>query len=195
MLLPSLVFLLFMNEKRQKNPASKNSTWNAHVNRVLGEVHPGHGISSESKLFMNRFINTIGKRIVDKTIALGKKTADKTSTPEEIINAVQHVMHDEHGLKTHSISELKKRLKDPSYVELSLVNAKQLFMNSNNTLVLHNDTHIALTAVLVYLTAEILDLAGSVAESESLPFISPTHIKIAIKNDPEFKSLFKKLKL
>ena len=165
------------------------------MNRILGQVHPGHGISSESKLFMNRIIVTIANRIVDKTIALGKKTADKQITPTEIINAVQHVMHDEHGLKTHSISELKKRLKDPSYIELSVGNTKQLFMNAKNNLLLHDDTPIALAAVLVYLTAEILDLAGSVAELESLPFISPAHIKIAIKNDSEFKSLFKKLKL
>ncbi|KAL7025304.1 hypothetical protein ACKWTF_013443 [Chironomus riparius] len=48
---------------------------------------------------------------------------------------------------------------------------------------------IYLTAVLEYLTAEILKLAGNAARDSKEALISPRHLKIAIRNDHELNRL------
>ncbi len=42
-------------------------------------------------------------------------------------------------------------------------------------------------AVLEYLTAEILELAGNVCKESKRKLITPRHICLAIQNDDEFK--------
>ncbi len=54
-------------------------------------------------------------------------------------------------------------------------------------------TPIYLTAVLEYLTAEILELAGTAAKENQKQRIIPRHIMLAIKNDTEFKTLLQNI--
>uniref|UniRef100_A0A8C3CHL9 Histone H2A n=1 Tax=Cairina moschata TaxID=8855 RepID=A0A8C3CHL9_CAIMO len=49
---------------------------------------------------------------------------------------------------------------------------------------------IYLAAVLEYLTAEILELAGSVARENKKSRILPHHIQLAVRNDKELNKLF-----
>jgi histone H2A len=54
---------------------------------------------------------------------------------------------------------------------------------------------VFMSAVLEYLTSEILDLSGSVAQEENKKLISPHHILVAIKEDPELVKLLKDVTL
>ncbi|NXW58160.1 H2AX protein, partial [Eurystomus gularis] len=49
---------------------------------------------------------------------------------------------------------------------------------------------IYLAAVLEYLTAEILELAGSAAQENKKTRIMPRHIQLAVRNDEELNKLF-----
>lgn len=48
---------------------------------------------------------------------------------------------------------------------------------------------VYMTGVLEYLMAEVLDLAGNVADDNKRVRITPNHIKMAIENDSELKEL------
>nr|XP_060625748.1 histone H2A, sperm-like isoform X2 [Anolis sagrei ordinatus] len=49
---------------------------------------------------------------------------------------------------------------------------------------------VYLTAVLEYLTAEILELAGNAAHENKRQRIAPRHIQLAVRNDDELNKLF-----
>ena len=51
-----------------------------------------------------------------------------------------------------------------------------------------------LAAVLEYISAEVLELSVSTQDRKKRPLILPEHIDFAIKNDPELKNVFKKIK-
>ena len=48
---------------------------------------------------------------------------------------------------------------------------------------------IFMAGVLEYLTAEIIELAGSVCEENKKKTISPKHLNLAVRSDPELNKL------
>ncbi|NWH60515.1 H2AL protein, partial [Geococcyx californianus] len=66
----------------------------------------------------------------------------------------------------------------------------RFFRNGNYANRVSLGAAIYLAAVLEYLSAEILELAGNAAQENKKARIAPQHIQLAVRNDDELNKLF-----
>lgn len=189
-----------------------------YVQKVLKQLHPDGGMTLQAMDAVDFVLRYFTGLFAEKSRRLALRNDTKTISSNEIEAAVKLLFSGEIG--KHAISEGKKALTKYSQFETTRESDKQsesgngefkapktmkqtkaglIFSVSlvDNSYLRHQGVNVGqgapvyLAAVLEYLAAEILELAGNVARDNRRTRIKVRDIFIAVENDPELHTLFR----
>lgn len=193
-----------------------------YIYKVLKQVHPDTGATKACMNEMNSIIFHVGQAIADQAEKLADEGGKKTISSQVIQTAVRMVLPKE--LAKHAVSEGTKavtKYNDESSMEggsgkagrkkpvsqaaraglrFPPARVAHYFKSSSkfngaSSKRLGVKAPIYLAAVLEYLAADILELAGNLARDSKKVRIVPRHVALVVKNDIEFEKLFDDLKI
>jgi hypothetical protein len=184
------------------------------IQEVLKQVHPRLKISSETKDTINLIVNILLLHLVNESIRLMRSTdfknqkkkgyEKKTLSNREIQTSVRLLLPAE--LMIHAVSEGTKALsKFTSFhgkkgkktssskkagIVFSISKTKNVFRhNILKDQRIGSGSPVYASAVLEYITAELLELAGNVCRDKQCSIIQVIHLKLAISYDEELRKL------
>jgi histone H3/H4 len=179
--------------------------FNTYIYKVLKQVHPDTGISGAAKSMVNDLAKIIISKITKVTNQMLSRSGRMTVTARDVQNAVRIAFPGE--LAKHAVSEGVKALNlysnagtDKNAPKKMAEKAGLVFSVSRvlNLATLESTASrkgksggVYLTAVVEYICAEILELAGNIARDRKRVRITTRHVKLAILGDEELDKLFK----
>lgn len=184
-------------EKRTKRHYVK---WDTYITRILKQVHSELGMTSAGMETMNRLSNYNLKKIMDASNTLSKASDMKTLTLSNISTSIKIAIPGELG--KHAINELNKAVAKYQGSEASgtkeskaglvwaVTRTENRIMESSVYCRKSESVAVGVAAVLEYLTAEILELAGNATRDNKKVRIKPVHIFTTIKSDEELSKLY-----
>ena len=200
-----------VNEKKPKSTGDKKKkkkrteSYSSYIYKVLKQVHPDTGISSKGMSVVNSMINHAFELIAVEAGKLVRYNKKGTLSSREIQTAVRLVLPGE--LAKHAVSEGTKAVtkytsnagkggRGGSKKKATSRSAKAGLQSPVGRVHRHLKSGkyssrigagapVYLAAVLEYLAAEVLELAGNAARDNKKSRIIPRHITLAVRNDGE----------
>lgn len=188
-----------------------------YIHHVIGYAAPGKDITGSALNELNLIVHFIAEQLVNRASQLVLSRHEKTIRSPDIQASVNLVFPEDlakyavnEGTKftarynASSADNIKNELGKRAKPIRRSVKASLLFpvsrvenimrIHMKNTLLGHL-APIYLTAVLEYIVAEILELAGSIATDKKVKRINNSHLIQAIHNDYELNLLLKDVTL
>jgi histone H2B len=192
--------------EKKKTRVSDKIKFDTYIANVLKQVHPDSHISSKAKGAVNDFCNFFLKALASEASKVATFEKKKTITARTIQTALRLMVQGE--LAKHAVSEGTKAItkfnsekKNGSLArKAGLVfppSRCRKFLTQSETRGFRAGSHpgVYMAAVVEYLCAEILELAGNSARERKKVTISMKDLTLAVFNDSELTHLMKHLKI
>jgi histone H2A len=197
------------NTKRHR---ARKYTFSTYIYKVLKQVHPELGASSKGMLVLNGMCQSLIAKLMSVANELCQKNKKQTITTREIQTAVRMCLPGE--LAKHGVSEATKAVtkwtpkeqKAPKGQKAPRAQAKsnsakaglvfpvgRIFRQMkalSTTKRISMTAAVYIAAVVEYIVAEILELAGNAARDNKKTRFNPRFVVLAIRNDEELDKLF-----
>lgn len=152
--------------------------WHIELKTVLKVIHPELQITKEASRFLSSILGQILSDINNKLETLPHSTVD------ELNEIIENTLAGSGQVIIHAHIEGQKGFEG---------NPKKTF--DSKKIVIKTENHQSkeyITAVLEYLSAEVLELGGNAARDNRKVKITPMFMYIAIDSDDELRNLFTK---
>jgi histone H3/H4 len=178
------------------------------ISKVLKTIHPGSGMSGGAMSNINFIIKGLATELSDSAKKLVESNGKKTINESAIKNVLSLKFPGE--LCKHAKSEAEKALKKyiaskagvaertraETRAGLILPVARiEKFMKAKKGFRVSETSSVALTAVIEYIVAEILELSGNAARDNKRIRIKQRDILLVVDSDTELKCLFSTLSI
>lgn len=192
-------------------------SFSSYIYKVLKQVHPKVGISSKAMSVMNSFVDDMLNKIASEATRLATTNKHITMTSREVQTAVRIVMGPLKELVKHAVSEGTKAVltynrtkvtgedgvnRNPALkkstgrgkaakagITFSVGRVTSRIRDGSYTNRISSTAPVYLAAVLEYLCAEVLELAGNAAQELKKTRITPRCIVLAMRKDEELDLL------
>ena len=196
------------SEKVTKPNKKKTHYFETYISKVLKQVSPNNGITSNSKQQLNSAVCIIAKEIYYLVMKLTEFAKKKTISDKEVSNAIKIIFSGD--LAANSIREGEKSIKTfnndisnnggsrqgKAGIIFPLSISEKFLRNFGySKIMVAKSAPIFLAAVLEYFVAEILISATKSAIDNNRIRITIRDLQLSVSNDIEFSLLFNKLNL
>ena len=168
-----------IEDKKLKASYIKQRSYHIYkIDKINDQMNPQLKLSIHTNIYINKFLNKVAVKILENRIGYGKY-----SVQNSVIKLLPGELH------KHAVKDGNKVYKIPCKRSI-----KRMIFHMEN---IFGDVFekMYFTFVLEYLTAELLELSGNIANDEKMKIIYVPHILKAINKDEELKELFKYLQI
>lgn len=178
----------------QKGKQSQKGKWETSISKALKNVYVDMTLESSAKKTLNDMLTYLSEKICLSAVLLTKYSNKITITTAELVNTIRLIFPK--SLAEHTIADCTKAIIKYSEIpkvnilQFSISHAESDLRSVDQKLHVGGFSPVCLAAVLEYITAEIIELAGKVAKESRKVQITNRHIFLSIANDEELLKVF-----
>ena len=197
----------------KKKKKKRTETYSSYIYKVLKQMHPDTGINEKAMSIVNSFVHDMFEKLCIQAGKLVRYNKKGTLSSREVQTATRFILPVE--LAKHAVSEgtkavtkytsnagkggrggSKKKATSRSSkagLQFPVGRVHRHLKLGKYSSRIGAGAPVYLAAVLEYLAAEVLELAGNAARDNKKSRIIPRHVTLAVRNDEELNKFLLKV--